>query len=382
MPAIVCYRHARDFRAVPSRTHMPLSFKSDTLTGLPVPSSAALAALFLAGIGRLFFLMYPDAFDAYPETQNEYNFYKVDLRCKAATPDAQLVVQGTSRLLHLKLRDVPIFTRRWHTRDRMANISQPLNTFWHMNAIQRRNPGILDAAELWVIDLVPAQFYISYGFTEKDTLFLRESTLDEKLRIHYPGRRMRALVDMVVPLWSHHHTIANWCRALRGLNATPQQRLETLLAIDEHALPDIAGERQEVELSPHDVRRMFAAVGYPADAPIAETQQAAFAELMARRPQGVKLLLVHFPLREDFVEAIRTDGDANTKLRMRELIEPYASDDAHLDWFDTPKEMSITDDDLGPDGFHPSLLRMGTIGKYIAHQYRTLVPVEREGEPQ
>lgn len=345
-----------------------------TITALPRPTPAAILAVALFMLGRLVFVLWPDAFTPYPETQAEYNFYKLDLKCKAAQPEAQLVVQGTSRSVNLQ--EVPVFEKRWHTRDRMLNISQPLNTYWNMNLLHRRNPGLLDKADFWVMDVVPVQLYFNYGFTEREPLFLRESTLDERLRVTSSLNRMWALAEMVVPLQSHHHSVANWLRAASTLRATPQARLDALLAINAQRLPDIQGEQKGVvQLNPTQIQDVFADISYPSPAIASAVQVAAFHELLARRPAKAEALFVHFPMRPEFRELLRRKDALPTRDALRAFLQQATSDHVHLDWFNEQDEMGLADSDYSPDGFHPSLKGMNTVAKYIAKRYRQLVPL-------
>jgi hypothetical protein len=351
---------------------IPLALKPNTLTALPPLPRPAILAVVLVTIGRFFFLAAPDAFEPYPETQSEYNFYKIDLQCKAQAREAQIVVQGTSRLV--LLNDVPLFLKRWHTKDRVLNVSQPLNTFWHMNLLHRRNPGLLDKAELWVIDVVPLQTRVALGFEESDALFLRESTLAERLRVHGIFNRARATADFAFPLWSHHHAVVNWYRALRTLGATPQDRLRILESIDENRLPDITGERVGIDLAPNALRNMFAFVAYPPQSQPSQVQLNAFDELMARRRTDTHLLFIHFPFRDDFGKNIEDLGGMASKKRMREFIQQKSSDRIHAEWYEAPSEMRFVDEDFSPDGFHLTLSGMDKIEKHLARRYREFIP--------
>ncbi len=349
---------------------------SRTLTAFPIPTPAAWLALALLALGRIFFLALPDAFIAYPETQAEYNFYKQDLRCQAMQPEAQIIIQGTSRLE--LLQKLPLFEKRWHTKDRIVNVSQPLNTFWHMNLLLRRNPGLLNATELWIMDVLPAQARVAWGFNEHDALFLRESTLIEKLRIRSAIHRMQALSDLILPLWSHHHSAANWARALRGLTATPQQQLDAILAIDGNRLPDITGARTAFPEDPRLVRKMFAEVLYTPEQPESQVQRVAFRELLSRRPPDTHALLIHLPYREDFATMLVEMGCISSKDEMRRFVEQADGPGVHVEWLENPDTLEFIDDDFAPDGIHATFSGIKKIEKHFAQRYREWVPLPAE----
>ncbi len=353
-----------------------LAFRPNTLSALPAPTASAVLAVLLFAAGRVFFVAYPDAFIAYPETQSEYNFYKLDLQCKAAPREAQIVVQGTSRLV--LLNSVPLLPKRWHTRDRVINVSQPLNTFWHMNLLHRRNPGLLDVAELWVIDVVPLQTRVALGFEERDALFLRESTLAERLRVRGVANRARALADFAFPFWSHHHAAANWYRALGTFRAPPQDLLGALSIIDENRLPDITGARAGIRLEPGALRNMFAFVVYPPKSQLSQVQVEAFHELLARRPAETHLFFIHFPFRDGFGENIARLGGTGSKERMREFIEGVTSDRIHAEWYEAPRDLGFVDEDFAADEFHLSFSGIAKVEKHIAQRYREWLPLAAE----
>jgi len=360
-----------------TRTMSTHTLRPNTLTALPLPTPAAALGVLLFALMRVFFLVFPNAFIAYPETQVEYNLYKQDLRCKAQPPVAQVIIQGTSRLE--LIQKLPLFEKRWHTKDRMANLSQPLNTFWHMNLLHRRNPGLLNSTEFWIIDVLPVQTRVSLGFNEHDTLFLRESTVAEKLRIRDTADRVRALADVVLPLWSQHHNPANWVRALWTLGASAQERLDTLMAIDGKRLPDITGARsafpqEDMEL----VKEIFARFLYTPDRPDSEVQFAAYRELLARRPPSTQLWFIHPPYRTDFARFL-DDAATQTSIRdMRQFIEGAAADSIHVEWLDTPDELGFASEDFAPDGVHASFSGIGKLEKYFAQRYRKWVPLAPE----
>ncbi len=357
----------------------PLGLRPTTLTAFPLPTAAAALALLLFGLGRVFFLAYPDAFIAYPETQAEYNFYKQDLRCKAMQPVAQVVIQGTSRLE--LVQKIPLFEKRWHTKDRMLNVSQPLNTFWHMNLLHRRNPGLLNSAELWIMDVLPAQMRVAWGFNERDALFLRESTLAEKLRVRGAAHRAQALTDGLLPVWSQHHSVANWGRALLTLNASPQERLDTLTAIDGNRLPDITGARSAIPTDPQVVKKMFAEVLYTPGRPISRIQIEAFHEILARRPPSTHLLLIHPPFRGDFGVMVDQMGGTDSKDEMRRFIESAGGAGVHVEWLESPGDLDFTDEDFAPDGIHGSFSGIKKYEKHFARRYREWIPLAAEEAP-
>jgi hypothetical protein len=338
--------------------------------------AAWLALVVLVG-GSLFFRIVPDAFVACPETLFELWFYRIDQRIKAESRRPQVIVEGTSRLM--PIRRVPIGPRNWKTEDQMINLSMGGNTFWHMLALHRRNPRLTERTEFAVIDLVPFQLAVNDNFTESDRLFLRESTVREKLRIHDPILRLKALADFVLPVWSERYSAASWWRALRRLGATPAQRYEILRSIPDIRLEESRQLTAAVDVAEGDDDKHRAIVAFllynlPT---LSKVQRGALADLTASFPDSCWVLLTRAPHRRDFADSVSDESDRAKEKLLRKAAESVTSDHVFLLWMDDASAPGWTESDYSGDGFHFSNQGAKKMQVYLGETYRKLAAAHR-----
>lgn len=343
---------------------------------MPFPTRAAWLALALFLGARVFFLVFPSAFIAYPELLRESTFYSIDQQCAMREPEPQIVIQGTSRLMPVQF--VPIETNRWHTQDKVLNLSDLGNTFWHMAALMRRHPHLLDHADLQVIDLIPFQLTINSSFTEADALFLRESTLTEKWLVRDPARRLRAFADVIVPAWSQRHTAANWYRALSEWPRTESERLDLIRRVPSYKFNDLQRITDQLNQYPNDPdkqRVVIAEALYSEGAP-SEIQVHALAELIKNRPPHGYLLFTRPPFRADFDRIVRErPALVESERRLHDLAIASAGDRTLVRWYETPEELSLVDQDYTGDGAHFTPSGIAALQLYFAQIYRELYPL-------
>ncbi len=352
---------------------MPSSISSSrTLAEFPWPSRACVAAVGLFLAARLFFAFQPDFFNATPESATEYYFYTNDLALKVDKPEAQIVVQGTSRSMAIDL--IPIGARRWHTRDRLYNVSRPLNTWWQMAAILRRNPDLLRHADLWLIDVLPFQARWGHGLRPTDRLFLRESTLREKWLVDSPLDRLLVLFDAVVPAWSNSHTVANWWRATKLARSDDAARLEHLLSggyRERYADREELNIMEQMIADPDEARRSFVSILYD-EKKTSRVQLDALRSLLDARPAQTHLLFFHGPFNAEFAAIATEERLERGREEMSRMIGPLLSDHVHMIWMQSAAESGLSEDDFHLDGVHLNETGMAKATRSLAQWYRSV----------
>jgi hypothetical protein len=322
---------------------------------------------------RCFFIAFPAAFVAYPETLQEYSFYTAYMRGKTDPPTAQIVLMGTSRFQFMGKREInPLYVK---PNGHSLNMSLAGNSFWQVAALRRLNPDLWNNADLVVMDIGAMQIYLGRNFDEKSPLFFRESTLPEKWLIRNPLTRIRALADWIAPAWSHRHQPSTWWKALTHLDNTDAERMDVLKKTPFRRFADFQTwlqEGAEVREDPANRMQLLLEIDYPLG-PYSYVQEHALRELADHPPSNGHLLLIHPPHADALQTALMESPDRkHMQPELRSLVDTVVSDRVVLRWFDRADALGLSDEMFTADGIHFGREGVEQMHRVIDSTYREL----------
>ncbi len=346
--------------------------------------ASALTAVFFGAMRCVFFVI-PGAFETYPEASFELEFYRMDLRCRTAPQSPRIVLHGTSRLG--SIGSIPTGEANPTSGQELMNASIAGQSFWHIAALRRRHRDLFAQSDLAVLDVAPMQAYLGRNFDESSALFFRESTLREKLLIHDPFLRAKALADTIVPAWSRRYRPITWWNALTHLDASDADRLQTLLAQSGDHFPEVEELVNDLKQAGNDIEKIMeivATIDFPPGA-LSEVQLHALREIVDSTPPDGYTVLFYPTFNDAFTALIQaTPLRVERERSFKSIVESVARPNVLVYWMEIPRGQGLENADFAFDGAHFARTGVDKIRNGLGLLYQELFSVQnaRPAQPQ
>ena len=324
-------------------------FSFDTLAESPRLTRAGWLALGLFLVVRILLEIRPVHVLNYSEDDGYTAFTERELRVRlGGQVHPKVVVLGTSRLDTAPFTGMP--AKLGIERNDFINLSQAGNTFWLNAAFLRRNPDLLRDARVVIMDLLPYQLrHHVWIFPEDDEMFLRFSTLGERLRVLDPGKRFAALTDWVLLTGAEPRQPIGWRRGLGYSFDSPEKYEEMLRQRVSNAQMEARrqGERREIE----ELKLYLSTLYFPGT-PVAVNQLAALNNLAGLVPEDCRIIFVMFPISEQLLGYFLADEARSAAfIEFKELVGQMERPNVSVLWELEPASEAFDADDY-LDGIH------------------------------
>lgn len=323
-------------------------FSFSTLSGRRPVSRALLYVLGLAVVLRVCLWYRPDTVLF---TAEEYNFKTQiarELRYReGGKPNPKVVILGSSRL---DLVPDDWWPEYFGVADSdVVAVSRAGPTFWHNLSFLRRNPEILSEARVVVLDILPYQLYRGRAFTEEGELFLKHSTLAERMRVSDPLDRAKAVLDLAVPVWSERHSVHVWKDAIQSTLAGKSSLYASLQ--EEVRIHEQINRDRGVEAGLQAFRRLMLFL-YTPPAVVSKVQEQALLDLCELMPPDCRILFTWLPVHRRYENLISTNEVARESDRVfRDTMQALNHPNASVIWYEDMRAMGLTRADF-TDGVH------------------------------
>ncbi len=306
-------------------------------------------ALGLFLVVRILLEMRPVHVLNYSEDDGYTAFTERELRVRlGGQVHPKVVVLGTSRLDTAPFTELP--AKLGIKRDEFINLSQAGNTFWMNAAFLRRNPGLLRDARVVIMDLLPYQIrHHVWIFPENDEMFLKFSTLGERLRVSDPEKRIAALTDWVLLTGSETRQPRGWRQGLAYSIRPPEEFEEALRLRVTHTQLEARkqGERREIEKL-----QLYLSTLYFPGTPVAANQFTALNSLAGLVPEDCRIIFVMFPISEQLLGYFLEDEARSAAFsEFKELVGRMERPNVSVLWDLEPSSNAFDGEDY-LDGIH------------------------------
>lgn len=317
-------------------------FSFETLRQVPLPTRAAGLAVALFALARLALYLGSEVFLFVPESNAQRLYLNNEASYRiSGNPRPEVLIMGTSRLGILPHTELS--GELGLKRDKLANFSLAGNSFWRTLTLLRRNPELLADAKTIVIDLLPFELYVSKLASEDDNLFLRLAIFEERMLVHDPVDRARALADVATAAWSDTHNPSAWLWGASFLALSEPDRNRRYLD---------AAKRKE---TPFDLRPDVSSLvgaggqmhgrGYAPRPVVSDVQVHSLYALSELLPRDCVLVLIWLPVRPDFAEALRHDPEMRESFQVfQETLESIQLPNVRTVWPKSIEEEAFASD--------------------------------------
>lgn len=342
-----------------------------TLEGVPVPTRAALLALGVCVAVRCLLLLRPDGL---MEISDHYQVRRIldrELESKLnAEVSPKVLIMGTSRM------DVSTFGKLAEELGLPAadvrNLSFLGNSFWMNYTLLRRNPELLRAARLVIMDVLPYHLFDS-PMTETDSgPYLVYASLGERLRYHRWTTRMKAVADLLFPAWSERRTVYWW---RRNASLSSGGRIAVHRALWHEIQSQEMRARLYARTRPDRALNFVLDRYFPAPKP-SRFQREALKGLIGLLPPRCTLVLVFFPF--DMPLERIFDGAPERRaafLEFKRYLETLDHPNVRILWFEDPRSYGFEAQDFFEHA-HPTPRGYEKLSVLVASAVRDLIADE------
>lgn len=352
---------------------MNLSFtsNSEARAKFPAPTPAACVAVLILAVVRVLIGIAPDYAVTHIDSRLVKHVFVNDGRSElnAATPP-KVVLLGTSRTQPLKPRMLENLLNL--SQREVVNLALPGTDFLMMETTLRRNPRILQSAEVLLIDIVPLQAMLARNPIERSEFFLRFATLNQRIHARSPRDKIVALADFALPFKSHAQEPYQWRTSVGRLAKTKDERRKSYLLAPEDDFQDWKETVDVISRAEQRGERTRAVLDVLFKKPIVVPNEVfALERILEAAPERCRIIFVWLPFRQDTWKIVE-DSEVLSESRdtFKSIIRTIDDPRLEVHWFERPEDIGLAPGDYADDGAHFRLAGIARIAETYAELAR------------